>query len=105
MNDPAEAKVRTATPLDASSHSHSERIDSSSSTTYAVGCSVIGQPLRRLAQGRLAREGQREREAGALSRPARHPQAPARMLDDAPADIEAEAAALGLGGERVAGLA
>src|SRR6185295_20348348 len=60
---------------------------------------------RRLAECRLAHQRQRKGEAGALARPAAHPQASAGVLDDAPADVEAEAAALRLAGERVARLA
>src|SRR3989442_7013446 len=48
---------------------------------------------------------QREGEAGALADAALDPHAAAEMLDDLAADVQAEAAAVRLGGERVAHLA
>src|SRR5689334_17731243 len=44
-------------------------------------------------------------EGGALADGAFHPHAAAEMLDDLAADVEAQPAAVRLGGERVAGLA
>src|SRR5258708_23481916 len=49
--------------------------------------------------------GQREGEAGALAEAALDPHAAAEMLDDLAADVQPEAAAVRLGGERVAHLA
>src|SRR5258708_7016685 len=48
---------------------------------------------------------QREGEAGALAQAALDPHAAAEMLDDLAADVQPEAAAVRLGGERVAHLA
>src|SRR5207302_1180804 len=48
---------------------------------------------------------QREGEAGAAAKLALHPHAPAEVLDDLPADVQPEAAAVRLGGQRVADLA
>src|SRR3954464_16033391 len=49
--------------------------------------------------------GERDREAGAAPRRALHPHAAAEMLDDLPADVQSQAAAMVLVRERVAGLA
>src|SRR3989442_10022720 len=49
--------------------------------------------------------GQREGKAGAFAEPAFDPHAAAEMLDDLAADVEPQAAAVRLGGERVAPLA
>src|SRR5258708_29259895 len=48
--------------------------------------------------------GQREGEAGAFAQTALDPHATAEMLDDLAADVQAEAAAVRLRGERVAEL-
>src|SRR2546423_327552 len=48
---------------------------------------------------------QSKRETGAGSQAALDPQAAAEMLDDVAADVQAEAAAVGLGGQRIADLA
>src|SRR5882672_2916566 len=61
-------------------------------------CSRDALERRRLSE----REG--EREARALAAPAGHPDAAAEVLHDAAADMQAEAAALRLAGERVARL-
>src|SRR5437660_932467 len=49
--------------------------------------------------------GQREGEAGAFADAALDPHAAAEMLDDLAADVQAEAAAVRLGGQRVPDLA
>src|SRR5207247_9847297 len=55
----------------------------------------------RLDQRELARYRQGEREAGSLAGAARHPHAPAEVLDDPTADVQAQPAALRLAGEHV----
>src|SRR5712691_6604107 len=58
-----------------------------------------------LDQREPAREGQGEREAGALAGAARHPHAAAEVFDDPAADMQPQPAALRLAGERIARLA
>src|SRR6266705_1916431 len=58
----------------------------------------------RLDQRKLARDRQGEREAGSLAGAARHPHAPAEVLDDPTADVQAQPAALRLAGKHVAHL-
>src|SRR5262245_63984676 len=71
-----------------------------SSSAISTRAAISGGP----AQAGFTHQWKRERETRALPRPAGDPQAPAAVLDDAPADVQAEPAALRLAGERIAGL-